>query len=611
MTLAAPAALWGLLAIPFLILLYLLRVRRRDYPVSSVLLWQRSAPTLSAYRPSKRIERSLLLLLQILATAAVVAALARPSVVVSSPDRGDIMLVMDLSLSMRARDVSPTRFERARAEALALLARLRPGQRSGIVVASLRPQLLVPLTGDRARVIAALREIEPWDVAGDVRGAVLMAAEYPRGGTGGVQVWTDGARGGLPTLPGVTYRILGTSDDNIGITTFRLARDPRGAEALLRVDNFSGRPRQVPVTVTHDRDTVYRATVDVPAGGSRTLVFPVSGSGEFRARLDAHDALPEDDVATAVLDPSPLPSVLLVSEGNPYLERLLQVLPVSRAAATRSPDPATWASYGVVILDRINPGPVPPGDYLLIASLPSNLPITAAGELQHPEISVWERTDPVLQFVDMESVRVSRAMALTGAGGRTLAGGDAPLLWAYEGGGIRALLLGFALQDSDLPQRVAFPVLVANSLAWLGGEALTIRAGEPLQVPSGAAGSAELIGPSGHREVVQAQSGMFPLPPLTRAGVYLLKTPSETRAITVRHADPMAGMIRPGGPSAMTAPGAPASGSRPDGARDGRGPDLGPPVYTQLPLWPWLVLAAVGAATCEWALATRRRGGDA
>jgi Ca-activated chloride channel homolog len=603
-TLAAPAALWGLLAIPFLILLYLLRVRRKDHPVSSVLLWQRSAPTLAAVRPSKRIERSLLLLLQILATAAVVAALARPSLVVSSPDRGDIMLVLDLSLSMRARDVSPTRFERARAEALDLVARLRPGQRSGIVVAGLRAQLLVPLTGERARVIAALRGIEPWDVAGDVRGAVLMAAEYPRGRTGGVQVWTDGARGGLPALPGVTYRILGTSDDNIGITTFRIARDPRGTEALLRVDNFSGRARQVPVTVTHDRETVYHATVDVPAGGTRTLVFPVSGTGEFRARLDAHDLLPEDDVASAVLDPAPLPSVLLVSEGNPYLERVLQVLPVSRAAATRSTDPATWASYGVVILDRIDPGPVPPGDYLLIASLPSNLPITATGELRHPEVSMWERTDPVLQFVDLGSIRISRAMALAGgAGGRTLAGGDAPLLWAYEGGGIRALLLGFALQDSDLPQRVAFPVLVANSLAWLGGEAIAIRAGESLQVPAGAGASAELIGPHGHREVVQAESGMFPLPPLTRAGVYQLKTPSETRAIAVRPADSTAGLIRPGGPS--------AAAPRADGPGDGRGAGLGPPVRTQLPVWPWLVLAAVAAASCEWALATRRRGGDA
>jgi hypothetical protein len=600
-TLAAPGALWGLLAIPVLVLLYLLRVRRRDHPVSSVLLWQRSAPALAAYRPFRRIERSILLLLQILATAAVVTALARPSVAVHGLGRGDLMLVMDVSLSMRARDVTPTRFDRARAEAIDLVGRSRPGQRSGVIVAGPRPKLLVPPTEDHTQVLAALRRLEPWDAAGDVRGAVLLAAEYPLGAGGQIVVWTDGARGGLPALPRMRYQILGTSDDNVGITTFRIAHDPAGAEALLRVDNFGSRPRQVPVVVTHDRETVFRRTVDIAAGGSRTLAFPVSAPGEYQARLEMHDALPEDDVASAVLDPAPLPSVLLVSDGNPYLENVLQVLPVSRAAASRTTDPAVWASFGVVILDRVNPGPLPPGDYLLVASVPTNLPITLTGTVERPTITTWERADPVLQFVDLGSLRVARAMTLSADGGRVLAGGDTPLLWAYEGGGIRALLLGFALQDTDLPQRVAFPVLIANSLAWLGGETPVAQAGEVIQVPSGGGTSAELVGPDGRRQVVSASGGMYLLPPLIRAGLYQLKTSAMTRTITVRPADPPAGMIRPG--AAPVAQGA--------GGGDGREQPPVRSLKTQVPVWPWLVLAGVLAVGAEWVLATRRRGGDA
>jgi Ca-activated chloride channel homolog len=598
-TLAAPAALWGLLAIPLLVLLYLLRVRRREYPVSSVLLWQRSAPALAAYRPYRRIERSILLVLQILATAAVVTALARPSVAVHGLGRGDVLLVMDLSLSMRSRDVSPTRFDRARAEAIDLAARSRPGQRSGIVVAGPRPALLVPPTEDHTKVIAALRRLEPWDAAGDVRGAVLLAAEYPLGPGGQVVVWTDGARGELPALPRVRYQLLGSSDDNVGITTFRIARDPRGAEAILRVDNFGGRLRQVPVVVTHEREAVFRRTIDIAGGASRTLTFPVPAPGEYQARLDVHDALPEDDTASAVLDPGPLPSVLLVSNGNPYLERVLQALPVSRAAASRTTDPAVWASFGVVILDRLPPGPLPPGDYLLVASVPTNLPVTVTGTVERPAITTWERADPVLQFVDLGSVQVARAMALSANGGRVLAWGDTPLLWAYEGGGIRALLLGFALQDSDLAQRVAFPVLIANSLAWLGGEAPVVQAGEVVQVPSAGGTSAELTGPQGRRQTVQASGGMYLLPPLTRAGIYHLTTPAMTRTISVRPADSPAGMIRPGaGPPAQ-------------GAGEAREQRPAPSLKAQVPVWPWLVLAGVLAVGAEWALATRRRGGDA
>src|SRR5207302_909256 len=114
-------------------------------------------------------------------------------------------------------------------------------------------------------------------------------------------------------------------------------------------------------------------------------VFPVPASGVFQARLVAHDLLPDDDVASAVLDPAPLPAVLLVSQGNPYLERLLQVLPVARAVETRTADPRTWGAFGVVILDRTDPGPVPPGDYLMIDAVAPNIPAARAGEaLQVP-----------------------------------------------------------------------------------------------------------------------------------------------------------------------------------------------------------------------------------
>jgi Ca-activated chloride channel family protein len=597
-TLGAPAALWGLLAIPFLILLYLLRVRRRDHPVSSVLLWQRSAATLAAYRPSRRLERSLLLLLQIVATAALVTGLARPAVIAQYAP-GDLLLVVDLSLSMRARDVAPTRFDRARAEALEAAARLRAGQRAGVVIAGARPELLVPLTADHARVAAALRGLEPWDASGDVSGAVALAAEHPLGPGGRILVWTDAARGPLPALPQAVYRILGTSDDNVGITMFRAARAPDGAEALLRVDNFSARPRRIPVEVTHDRTAVYHATLDLPGGGSRTVVFPVAGSGVFHAQLVTHDLLPDDDVASAVLDPAPLPAVLLVSQGNPSLERVLQVLPVARAVETRTADPRTWGAFGVVILDRMNPGPLPPGDYLMIDTVAPNVPAAAVGEVSGPRFATWDRTDPIFHYVDLSGVRVARALALAPQGGRVLAAGDVPLLWAYEGGGIRALVLGFALEDSDLPQRVAFPILMANSLAWLGGGALEVRAGEALQVPAGGAAAADLIDPGGRRRGVRAQDGMLLLPSLTRAGVYQLRGPGGDRAITVLSADRRAGLIRPG-----TGPSAARPGGRGDGGAGGR-------LSSQVPLWPWLLLGAVGVAMGEWVLATRRPGGEA
>ncbi len=605
MTLGAPAALWGLCAVPLLVALYLLRVRRREHPVSSILLWQRSAPTPAASRPTRRIERSVLLALQVLAAGALVVGLARPAIVGRGAGAQALLLVLDPSLSMRARDVVPTRFDRARAEALQAVGSLRPGQRAAVILAAPHPVVLAPLSGDRGRLRAALAAARPWDAPGDVAGAAVLAAQLAPAGDARIVVWTDGSHGPLPALPRVVYRIVGTSDDNVGITALRVVRDPQRAEALVRVENFAGSARRVPLEVRRAGTPIYRVTLALGGGESRAVAIPLAlepgapaGPELLEARIAVPDALPEDNEAVALLDPAPLPSVLLVGPGNPYIERVLRLLPVARAARTQTVDVSTWRTFGVVILDRVDPGPLPPGNYLLIGTVPPNLPVGASGILARPTIATWDRTDPVLQFVDLDDVRIDRALALGPSGGRVLVEGQGPLLWEYTGRGIRALVLAFALQDSDLPLHVAFPVLMANSLAWLGGAAGEVPVGEAVQVPAGGEPEAALLFPGGRRLRLRATDGMFVLPPLERAGVYRLTAPSLDRRFVATIGGSHAGAIRPGAAPLPHAPSGAAAA-----------PSEG--LLTEVPLWPWLLLGAVAAAVGEWALATRRHGGEA
>jgi Ca-activated chloride channel homolog len=590
--LGVPAALWGLAAIPALIALYLLRVRRREQVVSSVLLWARSAPSWTAFRPSRRIERSLLLLLQVAAAAGLVLALAQPSVLGWAAGRGDVVLVLDASMSMRARDVAPTRFDRARAEARGVLARLGPDQRAALVLATARPIVLVPPARDRGRLGDALAAAEPWDVAGDVPGAVALAAQLAPGPRREIVVWTDAARAPVPALPGVTARVLGTAGDNTAISAFRVVRGTEGASALIRVTNFGAHPVTAPLRVIHDGASLYAATLALGPGATRTVAFPVSGTGILRAHLDVRDALPDDKDATALLDPAPLPSVLLVGPEDPPLEALLRVAPVARAAATRDTDSRAWGGYDVVILDRAATGAVPPGRYLAIGTVPPNLPANPSGTVEAPDFATWDRGDPVLRFVDFTGVQVRRAMRLSPASGRVLAAGPTPLLWAYDGGGVRAIVVAFALADSDLPRHVAFPVLLSNSLAWLGGDASGLRAGDRFDVPAAGAADAVVVQPDGRRVRLHARDGIFSVP-LHRAGVYRVIASDGERQLSAALGSETAGLIAPG--AAGRAEAAPAPARR----------------AAHLAAWPWFVLLVAVAALGEWALATRRHGGDA
>src|ERR687891_1300299 len=95
-------ALFGL-ALP-LVLLYFLKVRRLERRVPSLLLWDPSLRDREASAFFQRLQRDPLLILQILALAALTVALARPAVTVMGQGARKVVIVLDASASMKARD---------------------------------------------------------------------------------------------------------------------------------------------------------------------------------------------------------------------------------------------------------------------------------------------------------------------------------------------------------------------------------------------------------------------------------------------------------------------------------------------------------------------------
>src|SRR5213076_831442 len=98
-----------------LVMLYFLKVRRRERRVPSLLLWAPALRDREASAFFQRLQRDPLLILQLLALLALTLALARPTVTVLGDGARKVVVVLDTSASMKARDVSPSRFDIAQA----------------------------------------------------------------------------------------------------------------------------------------------------------------------------------------------------------------------------------------------------------------------------------------------------------------------------------------------------------------------------------------------------------------------------------------------------------------------------------------------------------------
>src|SRR5512145_1787809 len=156
MSFLAPFALaFFALSVP-LVLLYFLKVRRRERMVSSLLLWHTSLRDREASTFFQRLHRDPLLILQLLALLALALALARPVATVMGEGSRKVVVVLDTSASMKARDVSPSRFDVARSEAGGLVRRLGEGAEVMVIEAGVQPTVTAALSRDRDRALSAI-----------------------------------------------------------------------------------------------------------------------------------------------------------------------------------------------------------------------------------------------------------------------------------------------------------------------------------------------------------------------------------------------------------------------------------------------------------------------
>lgn len=180
MRFAEPDILWGLLLIPLLLFWIVHLERRRRWDLSrwfTPQVWNKLVMEISPYRRRASIALVLGALLLLLLGA------ARPQLgsrILETRQRGiDVVIAVDVSLSMEARDIMPSRRSRARQETIALLERLE-GDRIALVSFAGEAFLQSPLTLDRGAIRMLLPLLNPEAVpepGSDLEAAVERSIE--------------------------------------------------------------------------------------------------------------------------------------------------------------------------------------------------------------------------------------------------------------------------------------------------------------------------------------------------------------------------------------------------------------------------------------------------
>jgi hypothetical protein len=466
----APLGLFFSAIIPGIVALYFLKLKRREREVSSTWLWRPILLDRQANSLWQKLRVSLLLLVQILAALALILAASHPFMTVKAVTAGNTVVLLDATGTMQATDVQPNRFAAAKAEARRLISNMPAGGSMSLVLLTRSPQILVAHSTDRDALRQALDGAVPTAGDGDLGQAMALATSLLRGREQDGQIVIIGSghyrgAGEVPpsTVP-VTYTPIGAAAPNLAVSTLTTRLVEGQAMAFAQVSNFGPATASATAEFWADGNLVTVERQNLEPGESRAFSWAVpKNASVLEVRLPAPDALDLDNRAWALASGQQRDRILLISEGNPFLLRALSLIPGAEVT-TAAPKDFQPGDYDLYVFDRANPPEgAPPGRMLLIDP-PGPTEERFVGAI------LPKKGDALLKYVDSSEVHINLAHVYpTAPDARILWEGETekgtiPLIWTE--GNDRAVF-AFPLQQSDLPLRIAFPILMQNLAGWL------------------------------------------------------------------------------------------------------------------------------------------------
>ena len=463
-----PAALYGLLALPLLLIPYLIRRKPKRVIFSSLLLFAEPG-TRAGGRPLGRLRLPLIFFLQLLLLTLLILALGEP---VFSLRASNIAIVLDNSASMQTLENQQTRFALAQEKARELLADLGVTGKVDLYLTTPRLEKVRGATFAPAEAASVLAALTPYDLADtpiDYQSSLSQMAKerkYDR-----VFLITDHpAAGQTDTLRVIT---VGQPRDNFAVSSFNISHASlvgSRLEATAEVANYSTKDERIRVALRGGG--VMIASRDLPVSAGKTAQATFAGLPAYpyyEVEIEARDALPVDNRRFAVPPAAQNLRILGISPRPQALNSLRSIAGVSLdLIAPQEYDKIDRSGYGLEIFHYAAP-PVLPEKPALFVLPPDNNPLVDLEKpVSRPAVSSWREPHPLTRYVNFALFRpaFSRPLRPRISGEIIIENPAGALVFAAEQRGFRQAVLGFDIFPYLGRENLPVSVFTLNLLDW-------------------------------------------------------------------------------------------------------------------------------------------------
>ena len=633
--------------VPLLLLLYFLKLKRAERLISTTLLWKRAVQDLQVNAPFQRIRRNILLFLQMLLLIAILLALGKPVLSLTTGPGRRYVLLIDRSASMSAIDAGSggaSRLDTAKQQAKEFVRSLRSKEffslstsadQVMVIAFDTHAKVMCNFTSDKPQLLSAIDTITAGHNRSLLSEAVAVARAFAQ--SPGVEannrssqeqaqlvLFSDGRiqdADQVVVSPGeMIFNRTGKSGDNIAITAMQAKRsyeNPEQVSVFATLANYGTEQVTTDVQLSLNEDVRAVRSVPIPprntagAGDANkpgkvaiNLTLTRAEAGILEVRQLRADALSCDDAAWAILAPPKRLSVLLVTAGNVVLESVLRACPLARfeicsPSEFEQMDHALLSveqPFDAIVLDNFSPAELPRCRYLVFGRPPDGIDVSVSGQLENQVIVDWRTRHAVLKYVNLVNLFAAKCykMDLPRDADVLAEFNETPAIALLRRGGSIFLLAGFDVMQSNWPFEPSFVLFCYNALGFLGTEfgqeqQNNLQVGQPIVVDGLSPDTEAVIsGPSISQGQLKANpSGSIRLPATDRVGVYNIELPDQQpKFFAVNLLDSAESNIEPVDQISLS--GEQVKAEEHAGAR------------ANLPLWSFLVGLALVLACLEW-----------
>lgn len=487
-----PAGLWGLIAIPVLILIYIIKPKFQEKLVTSTFIWKLSQKYKKKSLPWQ-VTNLLLFLVQLVTIAAISLVLARP-VIVTEDGASEKIVILDASASMQVEGSEGSFFEKAKAEIAELAEKVERSGKMTVIYAGQESSILVERSGEERKIKELVAQTECTYGEADVTGAFLLAEEVlTENPEAQVYFYTDKEY----EKPGAV-KVVDVSEESWNVAVCSMeASKAENRELVFTAEVVSYGMDTKATAVLYIDDVLADARIILlPADTTMTVEFDDLGIRQYETAklyVEATDAIAEDNEYHLLSGQEPVYEVLVVSEESTFLEAALQTFHQLDVTVVTSfdeldledeylPDgtqveyiPST--GYDLYVYDEVMPKELP-GDGAVWLLYPERVPkgvtfklgdtVFADAYLEKAPDSGSEQYALLTNQVSVDEVYISEYLEISSAlGFETIYTCDgAPVVLAGETEDVKAVLFAFDLHASNIALRIAFPTMIYNMVEY-------------------------------------------------------------------------------------------------------------------------------------------------